>query len=134
MFDHHEDGARFFVVVLPPLLTLQMALNRGVTFGLFSGDGDLTRWLLIAVALVISSWVIWWIRREPRQLARISAGFLIGGAIGNVVDRVIYGAVADFLNMSCCGIDNPYSFNVADVSIFVGAVGLILFTGEKKTT
>ncbi|MDJ0627816.1 MAG: signal peptidase II [Rhodobacter sp.] len=119
--------------VLPPLLVLQMAWNRGVNFGLFAGDGDLTRWLLIAIALIISGWVLWWMRRETRPLARISAGLLVGGAVGNVVDRLIYGAVADFLNMSCCGIDNPYSFNVADISIFIGAVGLILFTGEEKT-
>jgi signal peptidase II len=46
------------------------------------------------------------------------------------VDRVLYGAVADFLNMSCCGIENPYAFNVADISIFLGAVGLVLFAGR----
>ena len=57
---------------------------------------------------------------------------LIGGALGNVVDRVVYGAVADFLNMSCCGIENPFAFNVADVAIFVGAIGLVLFTGKDK--
>jgi signal peptidase II len=46
------------------------------------------------------------------------------------VDRLLYGAVADFLNMSCCGFENPYAFNVADIAVFVGAVGLILFTGQ----
>ena len=71
-------------------------------------------------------------RREPRPLARISAGLLIGGALGNVVDRLAYGAVADFLNMSCCGFSNPYAYNVADIAIFAGAIGLILFTGEKR--
>lgn len=49
--------------------------------------------------------------------------------MGNVIDRVAYGAVADFLNMSCCGIENPFSFNVADVAIFLGAIGLVLLTG-----
>ncbi|MDD9978204.1 MAG: signal peptidase II, partial [Boseongicola sp.] len=58
--------------------------------------------------------------------------FVIGGALGNVIDRVIYGAVADFLNMSCCGFDNPWSFNVADIAIFVGAAGLILFSGNSS--
>jgi signal peptidase II len=61
----------------------------------------------------------------------VSAGLLLGGAMGNVVDRVIYGAVADFLNMSCCGIANPYSFNVADISIFAGALGLVLFSAPR---
>ncbi len=49
-----------------------------------------------------------------------------------MVDRVLYGAVADFLNMSCCGIENPYAFNVADIAIFAGAFGLVLFTRETK--
>lgn len=117
--------------VLPPVLNLRMAWNRGINFGLLSGDTDWMRWVLIAVALVISAWVLVWVRREGagRWMA-ISAGLLVGGAIGNVVDRVIYGAVADFLNMSCCGIENPFAFNVADVAIFAGAFGLVIFTGK----
>ncbi len=121
------------IAVLPPLLTFRMAWNRGVNFGLLSDDGDLTRWLLIALALGISGWVLWWMRDQTRTLALVCAGLLVGGALGNVIDRLIYGAVADFLNMSCCGIDNPFAFNIADVAIFAGAFGLILFTGEKKT-
>ena len=63
----------------------------------------------------------------------LSGGLLVGGAIGNAVDRVLYGAVADFLNMSCCGIRNPYAFNVADISIFIGAIGLVFFaSGNAK--
>ena len=71
-------------------------------------------------------------RENGNRWTFIWAGVLVGGAIGNVVDRIIYGAVADFLNMSCCGIDNPFAFNVADVAIFVGAVGLVLTTGDGK--
>ncbi len=118
---------------LAPLLNLRMAWNRGINFGLMAGDSDVMRWVLIAVALVITVWVIWWMRSETRAIAHVAGGFLVGGAIGNVIDRIVYGAVADFLNISCCGIENPYSFNVADISIFIGAVGLVLFTGEKKT-
>ena len=64
----------------------------------------------------------------------IAAGFLIGGALGNVIDRLLYGAVADFLNMSCCGFNNPYAFNVADVAIFIGAIGIAFADSgtEKK--
>lgn len=116
--------------VLPPVLNFRMAWNYGINFGLF----DTSRWLLIIIALVICTWVFMWMSRgEHRPTAYIAAGVLIGGALGNVVDRIIYGAVADFLNMSCCGIDNPYAFNVADIAIFVGAFGLILFTPDKKT-
>lgn len=122
--------------VFPPLLTLRMAWNKGVNFGLFA-DFDM-RWVLIGVAIVISIFVVWWIRREDvGKWAYISAGLLVGGALGNVVDRVLHGAVADFLNMSCCGINNPYAFNIADISIFIGAIGLVIFTdtdGKKNTT
>jgi signal peptidase II len=69
--------------------------------------------------------------RGARRWAQVSAGLLIGGALGNVVDRIVYGAVADFLNMSCCGIANPFAFNVADITIFAGAIGLVLFSGGE---
>jgi signal peptidase II len=120
--------------VLSPYLNLRMAWNRGVNFGLLSSNADVTRWALIVVALAITFWVIWWVRREPmRPIAHVAAGLLIGGALGNVIDRIIYGAVADFLNMSCCGWRNPWSFNLADVAIFAGAIGLALFSGAAKT-
>lgn len=119
--------------VLPPFVNFRMAWNRGINFGLFAGDADWTRWLLIAIALAITAWVLWWLHREDEgRLANLSGGLLVGGAIGNVIDRVLYGAVADFLNMSCCGFSNPWSFNVADISIFAGAIGLILFAGRDK--
>ncbi|PZQ97789.1 MAG: signal peptidase II [Cereibacter sphaeroides] len=119
--------------VIPPLVNFRMAWNRGVNFGLMSSGADYMRWVLIALALVISGWVWWWVRCEgARRREQVLAGLLIGGALGNVVDRVAYGAVADFLNMSCCGIENPFAFNVADISIFLGAIGLVLFAGGKK--
>ena len=125
--------ARGTIDVWPPYLTFRMAWNRGINFGLFSNDTDITRWALIGLALIISAWVVWWMRSESgNRIALISAGILVGGALGNVVDRVWYGAVADFLNMSCCGIENPYVFNVADIAIFVGAFGLVFFTGSSK--
>ncbi|AML50763.1 signal peptidase II [Falsihalocynthiibacter arcticus] len=118
--------------VLPPFVNFRMAWNDGVNFGL-GGGGHIAKYILIALALGISAWVFVWVWRErPNRIGMASAGLLIGGALGNVIDRVLYGAVADFLNMSCCGFENPYSFNVADIAIFAGAIGLILFTGGKK--
>ena len=122
-----------YIEVLPPWLTFAMAWNRGVNFGLFASDSDTMRWILIALALLISAWVWLWVRREgPGPMLQVSAGLLVGGALGNVIDRLVWGAVADFLNVTCCGIRNPYAFNVADVAIFAGAFGLILFIGRKK--
>lgn len=117
---------------LAPYLNLQMAWNTGINFGLFAQSADYGRWILIAIALGISGWVLFWVRKEQlTPIGMVAAGLLLGGAMGNVVDRVIYGAVADFLNMSCCGIRNPYSFNVADISIFAGALGLVLFSAPR---
>ena len=119
------------VDVLDPFLRLTMAWNRGVNFGLFA-DFDM-RWVLIGVAIIISVVVVWWLRRAPRsKWMYLGGGLLLGGALGNVIDRLLYGAVADFLNMSCCGISNPYAFNVADISIFIGAVGLAFLSDEGK--
>ena len=119
--------------VFPPFLNLRMAWNYGINFGLFSGDNSSTRWILIALALIICVVVLYWVPREPGgRWQNIAAGLLIGGALGNVIDRLIYGGVADFLNMSCCGINNPFSFNVADIAVFLGAIGLIIFTEDKK--
>lgn len=121
--------------VLPPYLNFHMAWNRGANFGLFSNDAVVMKWVLIAIAVLIATWVVIWVRRDGAGRAGlIAAGLLTGGAAGNVLDRLIYGAVADFLNMSCCGIDNPFAFNVADIAIFAGALGIILFTGQKKAS
>lgn len=120
--------------VFPPLLTFRMGWNRGINFGLFASDADTARWVLIALSLAISAWVIWWLTRAKFDsvLVKISGGLLVGGALGNVIDRLIYGAVADFINMSCCGINNPFVFNVADIAIFAGAIGLVFFTPNPE--
>jgi signal peptidase II len=124
---------RLQIDVWPPFLTFRMAWNRGVNFGLGASDSDVMRWALIALALAISAWVVWWVHKDAMgRLGQVFAGLLLGGAIGNVIDRLLYGAVADFLNMSCCGFHNPWSFNIADAAIFAGAIGLVLFSGEKS--
>ena len=119
------------IEVLPPFLNFRMAWNRGINFGLFA-EFDM-RWVLVAVSILITGLVLWWVHRDRAGTwMAISAGVLVGGALGNVIDRLLYGAVADFLNMSCCGISNPYAFNVADIAIFAGAFGLVIFGGEGK--
>ncbi len=119
--------------LIDPWLNLRMAWNQGVNFGLFSSDVNLMRWVLIGVAAAVCIWVWVWLRRtEHSKFAQVSAGFLIGGALGNVIDRITYGAVADFLNMSLPNWHNPYSFNVADIAIFIGAFGLFLQPPAKK--
>ncbi|WP_170425731.1 signal peptidase II [Ruegeria arenilitoris] len=131
---HVMRVAEGHIDVLPPLLVFKYGENRGINFGLFQGDSDAARWVLIGVSLAISIGVlIWLMRTGPSKLMLVCGGLLIGGALGNVVDRVLYGYVLDFLNMSCCGINNPFVFNLADVFIFAGAIGLVLFEGKKAS-
>jgi len=118
--------------VLSPYLNFVMAWNPGINFGLFSGFPEVMRWLLVVVAVAISALLVWWVRRRAAHgdgnapVLAWGAGTVVGGALGNAWDRLQYGAVADFLNMSCCGIDNPYAFNIADVAIFAGAALIAL--------
>ncbi len=139
-----DQGSKYYVVhtlnlieigridVYPPFLNFIMAWNRGINFGLGASGADCARWALIAVSLVIAIAVVVWAAKRQEFWFSIGAGFVVGGALGNVIDRVQYGAVADFLNMSCCGINNPFVFNVADIAIFAGAALLIVMSGEKK--
>ncbi|MEM7189729.1 MAG: signal peptidase II [Pseudomonadota bacterium] len=113
------------IEVFPPFLRFVMAWNTGINFGLF-GDAD-ARWALVGLSVLISAALLWWSIRRGSVAIAVGAGLVIGGAIGNAWDRASdWGAVADFLNMSCCGIDNPFSFNIADIAIFLGAVWIAL--------
>ena len=120
------------VEVLPPYLVFSMAWNEGINFGLLSGESYAWRWVLIAVAFSLAAlFILWSGRPEQHRLARIAAGILAGGAVGNGLDRIRFGAVVDFLNMSCCGISNPFSFNIADIAVFAGVAGILIFGCQR---
>jgi len=112
---------------LSTVFNLRMAWNTGVNFGVLAGHGDMVRWALVAVAVVASAALCLWTARAGRPAVSVGAGLIVGGAIGNAWDRVTYGAVADFLNVTCCGFYNPWAFNVADIAIFAGVGVLLLF-------
>lgn len=114
------------IEVFDPFFNLTMAWNQGVNFGLLN-LGASGRFWLIALALAIVGALLVWVRRQRGWAAVLGAGAIVGGALGNVWDRLQWGAVADFINMSCCGIENPFAFNIADAAIFVGVAALIIF-------
>ena len=121
--------------VFPPFLNFRMGWNYGVNFGLLGQQSELKSYFLTVLAIIISGLIMFWIYRTKVTNLQVSFGALLcGGALANAFDRVIYdGAVADFLNMSCCGIYNPFVFNFADVFIFIGAVGLAFAPDNKKS-
>jgi len=116
-----------FYDIYSPFLTLKMGWNTGINFGLFSESYFSMRWILVAISLGICLFLLFWSRKLKGNFAPILIGLIIGGAVGNVIDRVRFGAVIDFLNMSCCGINNPYIFNLADIFVFTGLVFLLVF-------
>jgi len=105
-------------------LSLSMVWNSGVSFGFLQAQHDLVRWLLAAFSIIVAILLAGWVRNAERRLFAVSVGLVIGGAIGNVIDRIRLGAVADFVDVS--KLYFPWIFNVADSAISVGIVLLLL--------
>ncbi len=124
---------RYQMDVMPGFFHLRFAWNTGINFGLLSSNADIVRYGLAALAVGVSMYLVIYVARERRgKWVEMAAGLVVGGAIGNALDRVLYGAVADFLNITCCGIHNPFSFNVADSAIFLGAAGLCVLMWKRR--
>lgn len=114
----HGYDCRF--IPISPIFNLQMVWNRGVSFGLLKANADVARWALVGLSLVISGVFASWLRTAERRLTAVALGLVIGGALGNVIDRIRFGAVVDFFDFS--GLFFPWVFNVADAGITVGAI------------
>ncbi len=119
------DGARY--IEITGFFNLVEVWNRGVSFGLFASSSPWTPVLLSALAIGISIVLLVWLRKAETLLLSIALGIVIGGAVGNVVDRILWGHVFDFLDFHIAGYHWP-AFNVADSAITIG-VALILIDG-----
>ena len=125
-------SGRLSITVISGFINFNMAWNEGINFGLFANSSDIMRIILIIISILICIGILFWAIKQRSLFLLFYASAIIGGALGNVIDRIIYGAVADFLNITCCGLYNPYSFNIADISIFLGVIGIIFFPTEKN--
>lgn len=117
------------VITVLPVLDLIMAWNYGVSFGLFQQDGALGQWALVVFKAAAVVLIGWWLWRAESLLTAIALGLIAGGAIGNGLDRVMHGAVADFFAFHITTATwqfQWYVFNLADVGIVAG-VGLLLY-------
>lgn len=117
------------IITVAPVLDLVMAWNYGISFGLFRQDAELGRWLLIAFKLLAVLLIVWWLWRAESRLTGLALGLIAGGALGNALDRLIHGAVADFFAFHITTASwqfRWYVFNLADVAIVAG-VGLLLY-------
>lgn len=126
-------GVRFIEVL--PFFNLVTVWNYGVSFGMLTNDSQIGPWLFVAVALAIVAALFTWLRRAATRMVAIALGLVIGGAIGNVVDRLTYGAVFDFLDVHAFGWHWP-AFNLADSGISIGVILLLAdgLLGDKRST
>lgn len=116
---------------LAPFLDLVLVWNRGVSYGLLRQEGDLGRWLLVGFGVAGALLFGWWMWRTTRLLSAVSLGLIVGGAVSNVIDRLRYGAVADFV-LFHVGRFEWYVFNIADACIVAGVIGLLMaWAGER---
>jgi signal peptidase II len=124
VFDLGANGP----VRLGPFFDLVLTRNTGISYGMFQTEGLLGQWVLLGVKVlaVVLLWI--WLAKAERRLAALSLGLIIGGAVGNAIDRLAYGWVADFVFFHVSTATwqfNWYVFNLADVAIVAGVVGLL---------
>jgi len=127
--------AKVSVPVLP-FFSLTWVQNYGVSMGMLQADSETGRWLLVGLTALISAIVAVWITREKAPIERFALGLILGGALGNIVDRIRFGYVVDFVHLHA-GCWSFYVFNVADAAISVGVAillvrALIGGSGEAK--
>jgi len=124
------------VIDLLPIFRLQWVENRGVSMGLLTASGETGRWLLVALTVGLSIGVILWLWRERSRDDAIALGLILGGALGNVLDRVRFGYVLDYADLHFGPISPFLVFNVGDAAITIGVLLLIiraLFVREGKS-
>ena len=120
-----------FIPVIPPFYNMQYLKNYGINFGLFGQGSEFSRWALVALSTSLVVGVLYWMRDKLNIRTAILVGLLVGGAFGNIFDRVVFGSVVDFINNSWYNFRNPFSYNIADIWIFLGLIGLLIW-GPKE--
>lgn len=111
---------------LLPIFDLTRVHNWGISLGMFQAQSDTGRWVLVAVTAAIAGMVSWWIVKEDKRGDQLALAMILGGALGNIVDRVRMGYVLDFLDLHFGAVRPFYVFNVADAAISIGVVILLI--------
>lgn len=113
-------------IYIVPFFNLTWTQNYGISLGLFPATSDAMRWALVAVTSAIAVGVAVWIGREKARWDQAALGMILGGALGNIVDRVRFGYVVDFADLHFDGFRPFFIFNVGDAAISIGVVILLL--------
>jgi len=116
-----RDGLPVQPIDVTPFFSFVMVWNQGISYGLLQASSDFERWLLTFFAAGVIGFLIWWLRGVQDLRLAQAIGLIIGGAVGNVIDRMVYGAVADFFHLHAFGYD-WYVFNIADTAVVLGVM------------
>ncbi len=108
-------------IFINPFLDLFLVFNTGISYGLLGGESSFQKWLLIIVSVSIVAFLLLWVKDSTSRLVNISISFITGGALGNILDRILYGGVIDFISLHAYGY-YWYIFNIADVFIVFGVI------------
>ena len=122
-------------LVLLPIFNFTYTENQGISLGLLNASNPTGRWMLVGLTAAIAIAVAFWIRREKNRTDQIALGMVLGGAVGNILDRVRFGYVIDFADLHFGDIHPFLVFNVADAAITIGVLLLVLralLTRERK--
>ena len=112
-------------VYLTPFLDFILVLNPGISFGIFSNGDDIQRWILSIISILVIFYLYYWSTKSPSKLTKISLFIMIGGALGNVLDRLTYGKVIDFISLHVFDY-YWYVFNIADIAIVLGGLMVLI--------
>jgi signal peptidase II len=121
-------------VSITGFLAIVLVWNRGMSFGMFNTGDPLVPWILGALAVAVAIGLVWWLAKAQRWLVILGVSLVLGGAVGNLIDRLLYGAVVDFVLLHAGGWRFP-AFNVADSAITLGVIALLwdsLFAGQES--
>lgn len=120
-----------YPITLASWLEFVPVWNRGISWGMFQQEGGMGRWLLTAFQFVAAIGLTFWLLRTRGRMVALGLGLIIGGAVGNGIDRAFYGAVFDFIHFHTPWFDFEYVFNIADAAIVLGVPCLLYPEPEK---
>ena len=128
------DGMPVKPIEFLPFFDFVMVWNQGISYGLLQASSEFERWILTIFAVGVISFLIWWLRGVQDLRLAQAIGLIVGGAVGNVIDRILYGAVADFFHLHAFGY-SWYVFNIADTAVVMGVavMGLDLVISEWRS-
>ena len=124
LISYYDLGSKGRVYVTP-FLDFILVLNPGISFGILSNGEDIQRWILSALSILVIFYLYFWSTKSPSKLTKISLFIMIGGALGNVFDRLIYGKVIDFISLHVFNY-YWYVFNIADIAIVLGGFIILI--------